>query len=59
MPRVGFEHTIPVFERAKTVHAVTVIGTHHLYTNIFRVATNLLFYIFIEHCPKIDYDMKV
>jgi hypothetical protein len=26
MPRVGFEPTIPVFERAKTVHA-TVIGT--------------------------------
>jgi hypothetical protein len=22
MPRVGFEHTIPVFERAKTVHAL-------------------------------------
>jgi hypothetical protein len=32
MPRVGFEPTIPVFERAKTVHtldrAATVIGTH-------------------------------
>jgi hypothetical protein len=31
MPRVGFEPTITVFERAKTVHAldraVTVIGT--------------------------------
>jgi hypothetical protein len=30
MPRVGFEPTIPVFERAKTVHALdcaaTVIG---------------------------------
>jgi hypothetical protein len=30
MPRVGFEFTIPVFERAKTVHALdraaTVIG---------------------------------
>jgi hypothetical protein len=22
MPRVGFEHTIPVLERAKTVHAL-------------------------------------
>jgi hypothetical protein len=22
MPLVGFEHTIPVFERAKTVHAL-------------------------------------
>jgi hypothetical protein len=31
MPRVGFEHMIPVFERVKTVHALdreaTVIGT--------------------------------
>jgi hypothetical protein len=30
MPRVGFEHTIPVFERTMTVHslgrAATVIG---------------------------------
>jgi hypothetical protein len=34
MLRVGFEHTIPVFERAKTVHvldrAATVIGRKHL-----------------------------
>jgi hypothetical protein len=32
MPWVGFEPTIPVFERAKTVHAsdraATVIGSH-------------------------------
>jgi hypothetical protein len=32
MPRVGFESTIPVFERAKTVHALdraaTAIGTY-------------------------------
>jgi hypothetical protein len=31
MPRVGFESTIPVFERAKTVHALdgaaTLIGS--------------------------------
>jgi hypothetical protein len=30
MPRVGFEHMIPMFEQAKTVHALdraaTVIG---------------------------------
>jgi hypothetical protein len=30
MPRVGFEHKIPVFEREKTIHALdsaaTVIG---------------------------------
>jgi hypothetical protein len=32
MPRVGFEPTIPAFERAKTVHAsdraATVMGNH-------------------------------
>jgi hypothetical protein len=32
MPRVGYEPTIPVFERAKTVHALdraaTVIGLY-------------------------------
>jgi hypothetical protein len=32
MPQVGFEYTIPVFEREKTVHvldrAATVIGSH-------------------------------
>jgi hypothetical protein len=35
MPRVGFEPTIPVFERAKTVHAldraVTVVGSMFSY----------------------------
>jgi hypothetical protein len=42
MPWVGFELTIPVFERAKMVHALdraaTVIGPVFLYTNhnIFR-----------------------
>jgi hypothetical protein len=33
MPREGFESTIPVFEKAETVHALdraaTVIGTFH------------------------------
>jgi hypothetical protein len=37
MPRVGFEPTIPVFERAKTVHALdsaaTVIGNDHAKVN--------------------------
>jgi hypothetical protein len=27
MPRVGFEPTIPVFERAKTVHALELAAT--------------------------------
>jgi hypothetical protein len=38
MPKVGFEPTTPVLERAKTVHvldhAVTVIGMDHMYTYI-------------------------
>jgi hypothetical protein len=38
MPQVGFEPTIPVFERAKTVHAldraVTVIGSLLIYNLI-------------------------
>jgi hypothetical protein len=38
MPQVGFESTIPVFERAKTVHALdrsaTVID-HKLYIYIY------------------------
>jgi hypothetical protein len=41
MPRVGFEPTIPAFERAKTVHAsdraATVIGNDviHFAKNIY------------------------
>jgi hypothetical protein len=27
VPRVGFEPTVPVFERTKTVHAATMIGS--------------------------------
>jgi hypothetical protein len=38
MPRVGFEPTIPVFERAKTVHALdrvaTVIGFDAMYSEL-------------------------
>jgi hypothetical protein len=45
MPRVGFEPTIPVLERAKTVHgldrAATVIGQIYL-----------LLYVVYEHCMK-------
>jgi hypothetical protein len=43
MPRVGFENTIPVFEWAKTVHALdraaTVIGPLFLYAQL-----TILFY---------------
>jgi hypothetical protein len=42
MPRVGFEPTIPVFKRAKTVHALdraaTVIGL----TNSLVVIINVI-----------------
>jgi hypothetical protein len=42
MPRVGFEPTIPMFERSKTVHALdreaTAIGSHFLhYNNIHEI----------------------
>jgi hypothetical protein len=43
MPRVGFEPTIPVFERAKTVHAldraVTVIG---LFVSQYTTINNIM-----------------
>jgi hypothetical protein len=39
MPRVGFEPTIPAFERAKTVHALdrttTVIGSNIIGLKIY------------------------
>jgi hypothetical protein len=39
MPRLRFEPTTPVFERAKTVHALdraaTVMGSYGLYATIF------------------------
>jgi hypothetical protein len=40
MPQVGFEPTIPVFERAQTVHtldrAATLIGQSLVYAHYFR-----------------------
>jgi hypothetical protein len=48
MPRVGFEPTIPVFNRAKTFHAldrtVTVIGAHK-----YKLA-NLMYEITRDTC---------
>jgi hypothetical protein len=47
MPQVRFEPTIPVFQRAKTVHAIdraaTVIGKNVLY--ILTAATGRLEYV--------------
>jgi hypothetical protein len=44
MPLVGLEPTIPVFERAKTFHAldraVTVVGVSQLKINIYEVQNN-------------------
>jgi hypothetical protein len=48
MPRVGFEPTIPAFERAKTVHAldraVTVIGIEGLLSLYPRISGNHIKY---------------
>jgi hypothetical protein len=49
MSWVGFESTIPVFEREKTIHALyraaTVIGRYN--TNIFYLILTLLKYLLI------------
>jgi hypothetical protein len=45
MPRVGFEHTTPVFEWEKTVHALdcaaTVIGMINICYNKNQTAINI------------------
>jgi hypothetical protein len=40
MPRMGFEHMIPVFERAKTVHALNraASGSSHVGFVVDKVA---------------------
>jgi hypothetical protein len=54
MPRVGFEPTIPVFERVKTVHAAdreaTVIGSHLLTCTVsyFMSVSNVLRFHFFS-----------
>jgi hypothetical protein len=46
MPRVGFEPTIPMFERAKTVHAldraVTVIGSQYYTARHIKLKNNFI-----------------
>jgi hypothetical protein len=50
VPRVGFESTVPVFERAKTVHALDHVGTaigyviyvYYLFTCMCTVHLNIL-----------------
>jgi hypothetical protein len=50
MPRVGFEPTIPVFERAKTIHAfhrvATVICDHTLIKEKYKPLSFSLYIIF-------------
>jgi hypothetical protein len=54
MPRVGFQPTIPAFERAKTVHALdraaTVIGC---YVHNGTVSPNTLCY-YCKHARYVD-----
>jgi hypothetical protein len=40
MPRAGFEPTIPVFERLKTIHALhrAVIGTCQTFNNLLIIS---------------------
>jgi hypothetical protein len=49
MPQVEFESTIPVFERAKIVHAVdraaTVIGISGIWLTDFGVYPNTIFFL--------------
>jgi hypothetical protein len=56
MPRVGFEPTIPVFERAKTVHALdrsaTVVGGFCTYKYINMI--NVVGY----DCDSINYEFQ-
>jgi hypothetical protein len=57
MPRLGFEPTIPVFERANTFHALdraaTVIGNSFVityintYTLVYTCITHILIVLFI------------
>jgi hypothetical protein len=39
MPQVGFEPTIPVFERAKTVHALDCEATVIVYLSLGDINT--------------------
>jgi hypothetical protein len=50
MPQVGFEPTIPVFERVKTVHDLgraASVTENFSYSRILYIAFELLFYA----CP--------
>jgi hypothetical protein len=54
MPRVGFESTIPVFKRAKTVpvldRAATVIGQPLSYLDEFATSASSVFLWYLESC---------
>jgi hypothetical protein len=52
MIQVGFEPTIPVFERAKTVHALdheaTVISNKAVYTAMVYAVINVVLFLKIK-----------
>jgi hypothetical protein len=52
MPRVGFERTVPAFERAKVVHVLnrtaTVTGKSGLYLIIYQISVALLHLVVYE-----------
>jgi hypothetical protein len=58
MPQVGFETMIPVFERAKTIHALeraaSEVGLHCIYSSINPKVQWSVIYIVIDfYCLKI------
>jgi hypothetical protein len=65
MPQVGFEHTIPVFDRAKMIHAIdcaaTVVGLHCFCLNLrlFKTNKHYNFVFNINNYIDIQYDLEI
>jgi hypothetical protein len=57
MPRVGFEPTIPAFEREKMVHSLdcadTVTGKTHIYEVIYIIITRTFFWLVLHLLPLV------
>jgi hypothetical protein len=55
MPRLGFEPTTPVFERAKMVHALdrvaTVLGLLYIYRIINKLLNTIIVFLDIIYRP--------
>jgi hypothetical protein len=60
MPQVGFEPTIPVFEREKTVHALdraaSVIGKKQDYIDINDIKPLFCINYLFEKCKKVLFE---